>query len=53
MKHCLAGIIVVAALSGPAASACTPDELQAKITEVSAKLQELAQRDPQKVNDWS
>jgi hypothetical protein len=53
MHYRLAGIIVLAALSGPAASACTPDELEAKMAAVAAKVQDLAQRDPQKINDWN
>jgi len=53
MKHRLAGIIMLAALSGPAASACTPDELEAKMNAVAAKVQDLAQRDPQKVSEWN
>jgi hypothetical protein len=53
MKHCLAGIIMLAALSGPAASACTPDELEAKMNAVTARVQDLTQREPQKIYDWN
>jgi hypothetical protein len=53
MKCFLAGALTLAVLSGSSGYACTPDELQDKITAVSAKIQDLSQRDPQKVNDWS
>ncbi len=53
MKLRLAGLVLLASLSGPAASACTPDELEAKMNAVAAKVQDLAQKDPQKINDWN
>ena len=49
----LVGLMLLAILSGPTASACTPDELEAKLTAVAMKIQELAQQDPQKVNEFS
>ncbi len=53
MKHIFAGALALAAVSVAPGYACTPDELQDKITAVSAKIQDLSQRDPQKVTDWS
>ena len=53
VKRCLAGLALIAALSGSGASACTPDELEAKMNAVAAKVQDLAQKDPQKINDWN
>jgi hypothetical protein len=53
MKHCLVGLVLLAALSGPSASACTPDELEAKMNAVAAKVQDLAQKDPQKISEWN
>jgi hypothetical protein len=53
MKHFIAAALAAAIMSGSAAQACTPDELQAKAEAVAAKIQALAQQDPQKAADWS
>jgi len=53
MNKLFAGTVALGILSSSAASACTEDELLAKVTAVTAKIQDLAETDPQKVNDWT
>ena len=53
MNKLFVGPLALVLLSSSAASACTEDELLAKVTAVTAKIQDLAESDPQKVNDWS
>jgi hypothetical protein len=53
MKSLLAAAIALTALSSAAASACTPEELQAKAMAVSAKITDMAQKNPQKASEWS
>jgi len=53
MKKLFAGALALAALSSSAAYACTTDELQAKAMAVSTKIQDMAQKDPQKASAWS
>jgi hypothetical protein len=53
MNKLFAVTAALALLSSSAAFACTEDELLAKVTAVTAKIQDLAGTDPQKVNDWT
>ncbi len=53
MKKIVVAALAIIALSGSSAFACTQQELQAKAMAFSAKLQDLAKKDPQKASAWS
>lgn len=52
MKKFVAAALAIALLSGSTAYACTTDELTAKATAYSTKVQELVKKDPQKFSAW-
>ncbi len=51
MKRLFFALLCVAGCTGISYAGCTQEELQAKVQEFSTKVQQLAQKDPQKYNE--
>jgi|GEM_PF-4706700 hypothetical protein len=53
MKALFAGTMALLALCTVSARACTEEELLAKVVAVTAKIQDMAESDPQRLGEWS